>query len=177
MIIVDGGACKGAFFRQYIGKAKIYAFEPFPVNFDNLIKQFGGTQDLHIKRLALGGDNEVAKPLYRRKNNTPYGYDGSSLFRDKNNVDEETFSEVDIIKLSDFWSNSIREDVDILKLDIEGAEYDVLEDLMGTGIINRFKHVILEEHSGKCIPSLIARKEEIMPKFHSEFTGKFTKWH
>lgn len=43
-------------------------------------------------------------------------------------------------------SSIVTEPVDFLKLDVEGAEYDVLADLIETGAIHRIREMILECH-------------------------------
>ena len=53
---------------------------------------------------------------------------------------------VKTIRLSDYI-NKLAEDIYLLKLDIEGAEFDVVPDLIKTGAINKCKYVVCETHS------------------------------
>ncbi|MEW6689103.1 MAG: FkbM family methyltransferase [Pseudomonadota bacterium] len=41
-----------------------------------------------------------------------------------------------------------REDCDVLKLDIEGAEYEVLEDLLARGLLGKCRQLLVEFHHG-----------------------------
>lgn len=49
---------------------------------------------------------------------------------------------VDAVRLADF----VKEPVDLLKLDVEGAEYAVISDLCATGTIGHVKRLICEVH-------------------------------
>jgi len=80
------------------------------------------------------------------------GSGGSTLIAEKNSgkLDRKNPSKVETVRLSTFISSNTEEnDLIYLKLDIEGAEYVVLEDLIETGVINRVDKLFIEWHSRK----------------------------
>jgi len=89
------------------------------------------------------------------------GY-GSSLIKEKRtgNLNKESPSKVECISLSSFILNNISpNDKLILKLDIEGAEYRVLEDLFKTGAIKYVSKLMVEWHYNKIGLSLEAHNQ------------------
>ena len=84
---------------------------------------------------------------------------------------------VPIIRLSDYWKEHINDRVHVLKLNVEGAEYDIFEDLLDGGIINEFDTIIYEDHGWRCggtrvIPSVIEQGKKVFKRLRSEFKGK-----
>lgn len=68
----------------------------------------------------------------------------SSIRPEKPNYDNGIFYEVDCIRFSDF----IKDYDDVLvRMDIEGEEYNVLDDLIETGEIKRIKYIEIEFHA------------------------------
>ena len=68
----------------------------------------------------------------------------SSLMAEKDNISTERYVEVDVIRLSDFIADLGR--VRFLKMDIEGAEYDVLPDMIDTGMHAKVDYIVVETH-------------------------------
>ena len=61
--------------------------------------------------------------------------------------DSTVFEIVKSVKLSSFV-NSIKENIDLIKLDVEGAEYDIVEDLNNSGILatGKVRMLVVEYH-------------------------------
>ncbi len=79
------------------------------------------------------------------------GY-GSSVIKEKKTgrLDKENPDKVECIRLSAFVDSMAKQfDQIILKLDIEGAEYAVLKDMLDTGVINRVSRLMIEWHYKK----------------------------
>lgn len=176
MIIFDCGACIGEFFKPYINDNNIiHAFEPYAINFKFLENNYKNTKGIYLNNVCVGNSNDNIK-LYR--NNTDYnrvGYIGSSVFKDNVHIsgNHEVHS---MIKLSEYYTKNVNDVVDIMKLDIEGSEYDVFEDLLSANLINKFKTIYVEEHV-RCIPSLVEKGTTIMNKVKTEFKGDLYIWN
>lgn len=133
--IIDGGANIGLsviFFKKLYPNAKIIAFEPDNQIFNILksnIKKFG-FQHIKLEKKALWKTETTLK--FQSE-----GADGGRL---------ESKSNSDLIEVSTLSLRSyLQEEVDFLKLDIEGAETTVLEsceDLLGN-----VKNLFVEYHS------------------------------
>lgn len=81
----------------------------------------------------------------------------ASLFVDKSNVDPASTEACRVRRASAWVRETIRDgDVAILKINAEGAEVEVLEDLEAAGLLPRFARIIAFPDANK-IPSLKAR--------------------
>lgn len=122
-IIVDIGANIGSFsiYAHRLNKhlnPTIYAFEPHPDN-ANLTKanfKRNGLVSYHIVQKAVAGTEGVGS----------FDISGSFDAFKINNKSNETI-EVTTTKLSTFCSSNNIDKIHLLKMDIEGGEYDVIE--------------------------------------------------
>ncbi|MFN9287552.1 MAG: FkbM family methyltransferase, partial [Planctomyces sp.] len=83
---------------------------------------------------------------------------GSTLLAGKTDVCKENFCEVQVVRLADFIRQFPR--IRLLKIDIEGAECEVLEDLIREGLLDRCDLVLVETHE-EWIPETIPRLQRI----------------
>lgn len=88
--------------------------------------------------------------LPRPREQLPSGADGvsGSLIRSHAYVEGGASRPVTTIDLAQVLADAGRRDCDILKLDIEGAEYEVLPDLAGRGMLARCRQLLVEFHHG-----------------------------
>ena len=88
--------------------------------------------------------------LPRPKQQLPRGADGvsGSLIRSHAYVEGGAARTVTTIDLAQVLADAAREDCDILKLDIEGAEYEVLPDLARRGLLAKCRQLLVEFHHG-----------------------------
>ena len=141
--------------RQY----KIYSFEPNP-NFYNLYvngeawKDVKGFNILNFKFVpkAVWTEN-VAKTFYQRaKRNS----ESSTLNKEKYDLRTEIgnkFKEirVDCIDLSSWIKENLsKEDYVVLKMDIEGVEYEVINKMCDDGTLEYINEFYCELHNVKC---------------------------
>lgn len=76
----------------------------------------------------------------------------SSVFADKRNMNAKSFTEVDQIDLLDFL-NRLNTPIQILKLDIEGAEILIIEKIISSKVFEKINAIFAETHERK-IPQL-----------------------
>ena len=119
--VVDVGAHIGVFSvmaSSIIGEGKVYAIEPSRKNFDLLIEQVRINDDKKIIPFNIALSNKKSKmKLYSGKHSAR-----GSLLRDEGG----SYEEVDTMTLKDFFRKEKIHKCELLKMDIEGAEYDVL---------------------------------------------------
>jgi len=175
MIIIDIGACVGIFIDDCIEKygidniQNIYAFEPHKTNYDFLVKKYENNDKVKIYQFAVSnfeGEAPFYKKWYRDKDNIKRGYDfagnaGSSLKNDKSNVSNNIYDTVQVKKISTFVNNEKLDKIDILKIDSEGSEYDILEDIFDNGIHMKILNIYFEDHLRK-VKSIRLKKDKIM---------------
>ncbi|MDQ2069165.1 FkbM family methyltransferase [Natronospira bacteriovora] len=154
-VVIDGGANYGRITLRLIGcGAQIKAFEPNPVAFKHLNRAFGEHPQVECIPKGLSDQNGQAT-LYLHRRHQEHGLhysEASSLIADKKNVDKDQGVEIELVDIADVVE-SAGERIRLLKLDIEGGEYAVLERLLDTGLIHRIDQVFCETHESK-IPSM-----------------------
>ena len=134
---------------KYEKKGVIHCFEPHPVLFKNLQEKHKNNELVFLNEVAVSNNNGESY-LYFKKEPTSNTDDGSTLNIKKNNVSGEYKKTVKTIKLSDYILKFDK--VDVLKMDIEGAEYDVFNELIESGAIHKIKYIFYECHAHKVPP-------------------------
>ncbi|GAB6182728.1 FkbM family methyltransferase [Thermodesulfovibrio hydrogeniphilus] len=163
-VIFDCGANVGlscVYFKRIFPNAKIIAFEADPIIADilksNLLKN--GINDVEIINKAVWVD-------YNGVEFSMEGADGGSIMDDVNKV------KVESIRLKDFLEKEER--IDLLKIDIEGAEYDVLLDCKDS--LGNVKNIFVEYHSWNSCPQKLSEILHILEtngfRYYIENIGK-----
>lgn len=132
-VIIDAGANRGDYslwIKKYCPDTQIYSLEPVKDTFDLLLKNVQSFNNIIPLQKGFYKDN-------CKKNINLYpSNEHSSIYRAErlsNNV--EGVAEIELIKGDDFMKTYNIDKVDLLKLDLEGAEYDAL-----LGFENALKH-------------------------------------
>lgn len=151
-IFIDGGAREGESLDCYIKNrsdlkgCEIHFFECNPIHIPRLesLKITEPNYDIHIHEKALWNRNGYHR-FY--KSIDRWGDVGSTLLRDKlEKLDLENLVLVETAKLSDFLDRFDDSDYIIVKLDIEGAEYEVLTELLVSRKFSKIKELYVEWH-------------------------------
>ncbi|KPD11543.1 FkbM family methyltransferase [Phaeobacter sp. 11ANDIMAR09] len=143
--IIDGGAHIGMaalYFKNRYPAAKILCFEPDPRNFELLTKNTAHLgEDIEKYNLALTDDG-ADYPLMRRQGQSM----ASSIYSRYTKINNEDGLVIKSAKLSDFLDAP----VDLLKLDIEGAEDGVLQECKH--LLKNVHYLFIEFHTGDQLP-------------------------
>jgi FkbM family methyltransferase len=130
--------------RRWGNDIKIYSFEANPNLATKLKKAFEFDKNVIVENKAVWIENSFIK-FYL----STLWSDGSSVYVEKTSggIKEDFFVNVESIDLIEFIKNSFNEDdYIILKLDIEGAEYEVLNKLIESKCINKINEIHGEFH-------------------------------
>ncbi|MNK56820.1 2-O-methyltransferase NoeI [compost metagenome] len=122
-VIVDAGANIGSVSTElnyWFPDAKIFAFEPVARTFATLKSNVNKLSNIQPYQLGLG-DTQQKISINLNPENTI-----NSIKSDFNNLENIEREEITIITLNDFLTESGIKDVDILKIDVEGFEFEVL---------------------------------------------------
>ena len=126
MVVIDAGAHVGYFTllaaRQVGPHGKVYAFEPNPANY-RLLRQnieFNGYDNIVATQKAVSKSGGVAQLVLSSRDNGTHSLYSQGL------PNAEKIS-VDMISLDEFLADEGWPKVDLVKMDVEGAELDVLE--------------------------------------------------
>jgi len=141
--ILDCGSNIGlslVYFKREYPEATIVAFEPDPVTFALLRRNVlrNGLTGIELQNLALG-----ATPGPREFFHDPEkpGSGGNSFVQQSV---VPVSKQVQVARLSDFVGGEF----DLLKLDVEGAELEVVEDLAARGKLRLIRELVIEVHPG-----------------------------
>jgi FkbM family methyltransferase len=169
-VIVDIGANVGIisfYFAKRFPNAKIYSYEPHPINYANLIRgiEANGLTNVFPFNKAVLDNSDSGIEIYLNRENSG----ASSVFH---STEDSAF--VDTITLEEIVAEHQIEKIDFLKIDCEGSEFEILEnsEILYTGnlpIQRMFVeiHAFRESEGKKSISLLIAKMNYI--KGVSEF--------
>ena len=150
-IALDCGANVGDFTEILAaGGAQVHAFEPNPYAFAELQRRFRGCANVVCHQAAVGcATGRLPLFLHESSPKDEVLYStGSSLLAVKPNVCKERSVEVEVVDLA-WFIFGLPQDVEVMKMDIEGAEVEVLEHLVSTGALRRVRRAFVETHEGK----------------------------
>lgn len=150
----------------------IISFEPVP----GLAKQL---QEIHkndplvyVQNSAVWINDDV-KQFYLSEEYT----DGSSLLTSLNNLNKNHYIKIPCFDLSSWIKNTFTpDDYLILKLDIEGAEYEVLNKLIEDGTINMINEFWGEWHDMKISDNTTLQLSKKVYMYLQSNNIKFNEW-
>lgn len=142
-VIFDCGANIGLatiYFKIFYPKVKIYSFEPNPVAFKYLERniKLNNLRNVFLQQIALSDESGEVELFFDEKN----------LVTGSLNQDRDTFYQaikVRAAKLSDFILSE--EVVDLIKLDVEGAEIMIINELIKHSAFEKTKRYLIEYHN------------------------------
>ena len=142
-IVFDVGANVGMFtVRQARRGAKVYAFEPNPGAYKRLIQTVAAnnlTDAVQTFQCAIGSARSVGTL------HAPLGFTVLGSIMPSTSAEEGTAAMVDIISLDDMLPSLHVTHIDLLKIDVEGAEVEVLRG--ATRTVQIVRRLILECHT------------------------------
>lgn len=138
-VVFDFGGFKGDFaadiFCRY--KSTIYVFEPVPKYAKGIEKRFNGNKDVKIFPFGLAEkDENLILNLTG---------DASSHVQDKKRLGTETIN-AQLKNAEAFLIEHKIEQIDLMKINIEGAEYDLLENFARLNWFSKIKNLQIQFH-------------------------------
>ena len=176
-IFIDCGAHCGESIleakRRFGNDIKIYSFEANTNLAEALIDHFKNDSNVKIENKAFWTDDSFIE-FYL---STSWS-DGSSVYKEKNSggISENILLKVPCIDLSSFINSFDKDDYIILKLDVEGAEYEILNKMIEDGTIKRINELHGEFHPDKINKPEIKVLEEKVTTYLSNNNIKFNIW-
>jgi len=164
-VVIDCGANIG---QETIPLAKtgaeVYSFEPNPYAFEELKKATKDFPKVHcINKGVLDKNDKMKLYLHENSDDDELTWStGSSFVAEKKNVKKDKFVEIEIIDLIEFIRN-LNTNIKLLKIDVEGVEYEILDKLIDSGLLNKVEQVLVETHAEK-IPELKEKDTAIRKK-------------
>ncbi len=136
-VVIDIGANVGLFTKYMLHKnaKRVFCFEPNKLAFECLSKNYKNNGSVSLNNLAVSTNNDKLR-LYLDLNNT-------LVSSAKRNTSD--FYDVDSITLKQILEKNNIDVVDLIKIDIEGMEYDLVEH-MDDEIFDKVNSFIIEYH-------------------------------
>ncbi|MBV1864308.1 MAG: FkbM family methyltransferase [Rhodobacteraceae bacterium] len=129
--------------------AQVHAFEPDPYSFGELTRKFGDTPNVHLYNQAVGVGSGTIN-IYRKKSfDEDQQWNSLTTTTILNEKSEKGLEAVEIekIDLENFLLGILKtHEIAFLKMDIEGAELEILERLVQTDIFTKIRATAVEIH-------------------------------
>ncbi len=134
-LVFDLGGYEGQWASDIFGRycCRIHIFEPVPEFADRIAARFKRNGRISLHRFALAGENG-------RSFITLAG-DGSSMHRQGGER-----REIVLVKAADFFERERIDTINLMKINIEGGEYDLLEHLIASGLVRRIRDIQVQFH-------------------------------
>lgn len=134
-IVVDAGGYEGQWASDIFGKytCNVFIFEPVPSYFSAIQSRFENNKKITVYNTGLSNKNvETTLTLLD---------DSSSAFK----IGERK-EVVKMVDASTFFEGHNIDDIDLIKINIEGGEYDLLENLIESGYTKKIKNIQVQFH-------------------------------
>ena len=177
---IDCGAHKGQsiiYARSLYGnQLNFHSFEPIPF-FANWLTSFYKDDDkVKIYNKAVW-DKDTKKTFHISKSKATWG----SSLSDRFNKDDTIPIEVKCINFSKWVKNNLnKSDYNILKLDIEGAECEVLNKMMDDDTLSTFNSLVGEwhgNHGGFDSNKFLLTKDRLKQEYNTEMITWEAPWY
>lgn len=133
--------------KEYYPDATIYVFEPVKKHYDVICEKFKGDDSVKVFDFGLSSKNETVKITLTG--------DSSSI-----HLESDDFEEIEIRDIREFLFENKIFHVDLVKINIEGEEYNLLEYLCSTPELNIFENYLVQFH--RFIDNYEIRRQNIL---------------
>ncbi len=160
-VVVDLGAHIGLAaleFGHFVGK--VYAFEPHPVIFEQLRHNTRKMSNIVPLNKAV---SDVPGTCTLYSDDADEGFtEGSTLAMGKSNVSYDNSYQVETVNLADFIRD-LGQPVRMIKMDIEGLEYRIINTLLDGDVMGLIGMVHVEDHCDR-IDGLAAERDRVLAR-------------
>ena len=116
----------------------IHIFEPVEEYFNDISRRFSRNKKIRVHRFGLSSETtqatiSVAGPA-------------SSIFPNAPFFSATPHRNIQLVRAVDFFQEHQLESIDLMKMNIQGGEYDLLGHLIGTGWVRRIKNIQIQFH-------------------------------
>jgi FkbM family methyltransferase len=146
--IMDLGGYNGVWAQQIIDKYNpyVYIIEPVSSFYDNMVSKFLNNNKVELLNVGVGIENKDGM-IYMNGDGTSSNLTNGKSIKVEFNTMESILEKFKLDK------------VDLLQINIEGDEYPILEKMLESETINRFKNIQIQFHLG--VDNEIQRRDKI----------------
>lgn len=137
-VYFDVGSFTGQFAKQFYEKHKciVYCFEPIENLYKKTLKVFENVENSNCYHFGLGAKTEEL--------DISLTGDASSLYLTEK---ADKTEKVKIVAIDDFIEREGINNIKVIKINIEGAEYDLLDHALDTGITDKMENIQVQFHT------------------------------
>lgn len=134
--VMDLGGYKGEWTKNIFTKYRcnVLIFEPYIPFFKKIESRFANNNNIKAYGFGLSGKNQIVQ--------FSVADNGSSVFNKSNKK-----AEIQLKDIKEFLEEHTIPNVDLIKINIEGGEYDLLEAMIDKGIIRMFRNIQVQFHN------------------------------
>ena len=134
-VVYDVGGYLGDWSRPIYQKfrCRIEIMEPVKVFYEKLRQDFKNHPEINVHHFGLAGKN--------RKSKISLEAASSSTFKSSSHSEP-----IELVKASEFIAKKKESHIDLMKINIEGGEYELLEDLIDSGLIKKIGDIQVQFH-------------------------------
>ncbi|WP_203257352.1 FkbM family methyltransferase [Hyunsoonleella ulvae] len=134
-VVFDLGGYKGEFAEIIYTKYQptIYIFEPIKAFYDVILEKFTNNDKVNVYQFGLSGKNENVKISLTNNASSVY-------------IKSKKYESIQLKSITEFIKINKIEKVDLIKINIEGGEYEVLESLIENNMLRIFKNIQVQFH-------------------------------
>lgn len=146
--VFDLGGYQGQWASDIYAKygCTIHVFEPVQQFAADIQHRFERNAKIHVHNFGLADKNQVVE--------MHLASDGSSVYR--SHGDPVSVRLVDAVT---FFESAGISRIDLMKINIEGGEYDLLDRLIAAGYVSQIRNIQVQFHV--CIPDAVIRMRQI----------------
>jgi FkbM family methyltransferase len=150
-VVFDVGGYEGKFSKKIEQdfNCKIFIFEPIKYYYELIVNKFSSNSNVKVYNFGLSKLNEDIKIFHSN--------DASSIFKES-----DSYEIIKSKNISDFINENSIKKIDLLKLNIEGSEYDLLERLIEDNKLHIIDNIQVQFHT--FIDNCIERRNNIREK-------------
>lgn len=164
-VVFDMGGFEGSWAAEIFARfaCRVEIFEPVPSFADHIKTRFAHNPALRVHTCGLAART--------RTEHISLSSDASSVFIKP----EGATVPIELIDLKDWFDANPTPRIDLMKINIEGGEYELLERLIETGLISRVVHLHIQFHdlSDDSEPRMKAIREKLVLTHDALFHYKF----
>jgi FkbM family methyltransferase len=167
-VVIDLGGYYGLWIDEILKKnnpniPNIILVEPVPEFYNHLVTKYENYEKIKVINVGVSTDkNEATKTLY-------VSSDGSST---NFNINVKSVIQIKTMPIDKILSDNNINQVDLLQINIEGDEYGLMEYMIESNTIDKFKNIQIQFHLG--IDNDIERRNIIQKNLVSKgFKNKF----
>jgi FkbM family methyltransferase len=134
-LVFDLGGYEGQWASDIFSRycCTIHVFEPVSEFADKIKARFAGNKKVLVHQFGLANENRAVLLSVNKTSSSLYKQGGE-------------LKEVRLVKAVDFIQENHIQKIDLMKINIEGAEYDLLEHLIDAGLIGNINNIQVQFH-------------------------------